>query len=196
VSIRRNDDFAWANKMVLGLAVLLNRAFSESASQEGLAASEAEIETWGRSKPVSFEPTLSRPSASREGRYFPELWMLAPHHAVGLQYFHIAQIVLIVLRKRVSTRPYEHLVEDRARERQIRHHLKIIVGLAVSNERAENIWFTARHCLSVWAGCLRKRGDQQAALQFLRDMEQRTGWRTAAPADSMRLQWEEDSDDE
>lgn len=193
-SIRRNDDFAWANKMVLGLAVLLNRTFSEIATQEDLAASEEEIAEWARSKPAWFEPILFRARSPREDHYFPDIWMLAPHHAVGLQYFHIAQIVLHVFRKRVSDRPEEHLVEDRNRERQIRQHLTIVVGLAVSNDKAENTWFTARHCLSVWAGCLRKRGDRQAALRFLRDMEQRTGWSATALSESMRRQWDDDGD--
>ncbi|KXL48246.1 MAG: hypothetical protein FE78DRAFT_142388 [Acidomyces sp. 'richmondensis'] len=192
--IKRNDDFAWANKMVLNLAILLSRVFREPNCPEDLAASELQIAEWNRLKPLSFLPVISKPRSTREGRHFPELWMLAPHHAVGLQYYHIAQIVLGVLRRRVSSRPYERLTENRATERHIRHHLMVVVGLATSNKRAENTWFTARHSLSVWAGCLRQHGDQQAALQFLQEMDQHTGWRNDGLMESLRAQWDEDSD--
>ncbi|KAK4542336.1 hypothetical protein LTR36_006792 [Oleoguttula mirabilis] len=195
VAILRADDYTWANKMVLNLATLLNRAFSECSSREDLLASEAEIEDWDQRKPATYRPIHVMPKSHREGRRFPEVWMLAPHHAVGLQYYHIAQIILNVMKQQQqqASKPYEHLHETRLRERQIRHHLLVIVGLAVSNSRAENTLFTARHCLSVWAGCLRKQADQLGALEFLDEMGRRTGWKTTMLVQSLRRQWEEDS---
>lgn len=194
-SVLRGDDFAWTQKMVVGLAVLLNRTFGPEGSTEDIPASEAEIDAWDKLKPASFLPILFKPRSPKEGRWYPEICMLSPHHAVGVQYFHIAQIVL-ALARRSADKLYELATEGRARERRIRHHLFVVVGIAISNPKAENTWFTARHCLSVWSACLRKDQDQQAALGFLADMERRTGWKTAALMTSMRQQWADDSDED
>ena len=194
-SIRRSDDYSWANKMVLILAHLLNRLFSVSRTPDDLVPSEAEVANWDRSKPLSYSPIHFEARSRSAARSLPEIWMLSPHHAVGLQYFHIAKIVLNVMaQQQAASQPYSYLVDNRIRERHVRHHLLLVIGLAVSNESVENIWFTARHCLSIWAGCLRKRADKDAAIQFLQDMGHRTGWETRRLIESLHRQWDDDSE--
>lgn len=195
-TILQDSDFSRTQRMVVGLAVLLKRAFTSPLDQADILASETEITEWHRSKPASFEAIYYRPRSLKDNRCYPEIWMLSPHHAVGLQYFHIAQIVLLTLKGGTAGKPYEHLADSRIREREIRQHLSTVVGIAISNPRAENTWFTARHCLSVWSGCLHRAKDRQAALTFLADMEARTGWRTKALVEGMQRSWAEDSDDE
>lgn len=196
--IRRDDDYSHGQRMVLHLAFLLNRTFAEPVNEGDLARSEAEIAEWDLLKPESYYPTLTIPRSRSEGRSFPEMWTLAPHHTIGLQYFHIAQIVLIIAQQRRrppgNGRLFDTIAADRKRERQIRHHLLIIIGLAISNPKAENTLFTASHCLSVWAGCLRRREDQDAALEFLEKMGARTGWKTSKLILALRRQWRDDSD--
>ncbi|KAI7409422.1 hypothetical protein KC336_g12769 [Hortaea werneckii] len=196
-TILKGGDFAWTQKIVVHLAVLLNRAFGAPADHGHLELSEMDISQWNERKPISFIPIHFIPRSGKDGRSWPEVMRLSPHHAVGLQYFHIAQIVLQVAKgMQAGNGLYQHLAEHRARERKLRHHLFMVVGIAISNPRAENTWFTARHCLSVWSGCLRKSRDQQAAIQFLVDMESRTGWRTAALRHLMQCQWDEESEPE
>ena len=196
-TILKGGDFAWTQRIVVHLAVLLSRAFGAPADHGHLELSETDISQWDERKPISFIPIHFTPRSVRDGRSWPEVMMLSPHHAVGLQYLHIAHIVLQVAKgMQAGNRPYGHLAEHRARERKLRHHLFMVVGIAISNPRAENTWFTARHCLSVWSGCLRKSRDQQAATQFLVDMESRTGWRTAALRHLMQCQWDEESEPE
>jgi len=184
--------------MILHLGFLLNRTFAEPFSDSDLVTSEAEIAEWDLLRPESYYPTLTIPRSRAEGRTFPEIWTLAPHHTIGLQYFHIAQIVLIIAKQRHRSssngRLFDTIAADRKRERQIRHHLLNIIGLAISNPKAENTLFTASHCLSVWAGCLRRREDQDAALVFLEGMGARTAWKTSTLILALRRQWREDSE--
>ena len=107
-------------------------------------------------------------------------------------------------------------------QKLVRCHLLIIIGLACSNPRAENALFTARHTLSVckWAawyyphlllcfvhlvaslrkltiaggGVLRYKPDQEAAEDFLSEVESRTGWSMAQTIRNLREQWEEDAE--
>lgn len=130
---------------------------------------------------------------------------------VGLQYYHIAKIVLVVSTSHATVSAYESLREGRKREvllpllhlgylltfflkRTVRDHLLIILGLAVSNKKAENTLFTACHALSVWGGVLRARLGREAAVSFLSKMEETTGWRAKNLIQSLEEQWDEDSD--
>lgn len=196
LSIRRGDDYSWASKSILNLACLLDRAFREPRNQADLARSEGEIAEWNLLKPASYQPIFFQARSRQEGRCFPEIWTLAPHHAVGLQYFHMAQIILNAVGPQDIVHPYDFVAAAKARERQIRHHLYIVIGLAISNERAENTWFTARHCLTVWGSYLHHRDDQVAVLDFLERWRQRSGWKTSVLVDQLHRRWNENMEDD
>jgi hypothetical protein len=195
-SILRQDDQSWASLSILNLGFLLDRAFSELRDPSVLATSEAELAQWSETKPSTYQPIYFRARSRREGRCFPEVWMLAPYHAVGLQYFHIAQIVLNAVSPRDVQNPYDSIPDARARARRIRHHLYMVLGLATSNEKAENTWFTARHCLTVWGSYLHHEDDQSAVLDFLEKWRQRSGWKTSVLVETLRQQWAEGTDDD
>jgi hypothetical protein len=195
-SIRRKDDQSWASLSILHLAFLLDRAFSEARDPSALAKSEAELAQWNEIKPTTYQPIHYQARSRQESRCFPEIWMLAPYHAVGLQYFHIAQIVLNAVRPHDTANPYDNIPSARNRARQIRHHLYMVLGLAISNEKAENTWFTARHCLTVWGSYFQHRDDQLAVLEFLERWRQRSGWKTSDLVETLKRLWSEDADDD
>jgi hypothetical protein len=128
-------------------------------------------------KPSTYQPIHYQARSRQESRCFPDVWMLAPYHAVGLQYFHIAQIVLDAVRPLSTANPYDDIPIARNRARQIRHHLYVVFGLAISNEKAKNTWFTARHCLTVWGSYFQHQDGQLAILEFLERCRQRSGWK-------------------
>lgn len=195
-SICRKDDQSWASLSIVNLALLLKRAFCEPRALADLAASEAELASWEASKPLSYEPIFYRPRSRRQNHLFPEVWMLAPYHAVGLQYYHIAQTVLHAVKPQEVNKPYDTIPDARARAKRIRHHLYMILGLAMSNEKAENTWFTARHCLSVWGSYIHHTDDQLMVLEFLEKWKKRSGWKTSALVESLHRQWNENADDD
>ncbi|CAK1354187.1 unnamed protein product [Cercospora beticola] len=192
--IQGDSDSAWTNRMVLLLAKLLSVAFLEVADLTALANIRARIAEWDITKPHTFNPIYLRDRNPSAGQHLPEIWMLAPIHAIGLQYYHIAQLVLAVAAHVTSARPFDHIHEHRNVERQVRYHLLRAVGIARSNARAQNTWFTAHHCLHVWGGSLRRKGDQQACLAFLQDMGNQTGWRVGRLMQALVAQWEDDSE--
>ncbi|KAH7235344.1 hypothetical protein BKA59DRAFT_495937 [Fusarium tricinctum] len=163
-SILRNDDYSWASQSILNLALLLQSAFCKPRNASDMVHAEAQISKWEASKPTSYKPIYFKARSREKDSCFPEVWMLLPYHAVGLQSYHITQI-------------------------KIRHHLFLVLGLATSNERAENTWFTARHCLAVWGAYLYHPTDQAAVLDFLEKWRQRSGWETSALVESLQRQW-------
>ncbi|RHZ45161.1 uncharacterized protein CDV56_103435 [Aspergillus thermomutatus] len=190
----RTDDFAWSNRMVFLLARILSCAFNEEnrtrrsyASLDGL---EKEVDDWNSCKPRTFQPVRFVPRGRDSGQRFPIIWTLLPVHVVGLQYFHIAKIILVLSGCASPFLPYENLQRSRDVEKLVRGHLLNVLGLAASNPRAENTLFTARHSLVAWGWILRHRLDQEAAEELLRYIELKTGWNTSHLIDSLREQWQ------
>ncbi|KAI7977564.1 hypothetical protein EIK77_000514 [Talaromyces pinophilus] len=105
-----DNDYSWANKMVLLLAKLLSCAFPHdeqlhSASMvEKIRDISQKIDEWWITKPQSFEPLrfVPRKGGRVEGNRFPEIWMLSHVHAL--------------LNRPLATSAYENLLNGRAIE--------------------------------------------------------------------------------
>ncbi|KAJ5113160.1 hypothetical protein N7456_001694 [Penicillium angulare] len=188
---QRDDDFAWASRMVFLLAKVLQIAFSDSPVLDTI---NEDVEEWFRSKPHTFDPIRTFSRAPSLDRRFPTIWMLFPVHVIGLQYYHIAKIVLALSESSQPSSAYDSLRHSRMIEKNVRHHLLTILGLAQSNTRAENTLFTARHSLVAWGWVLRHRSDQEAAESLLHDMHSRTGWNMDGLIQSLRGQWQDEAD--
>lgn len=195
-SSRKNDDSSWANRIVLLLAQILSIAFLDptSGNDDQLKSLGDRVEAWMHDKPTTFEPIKFVPRNKAVEHRFPIIWMLHPFHVLGIQYYHIAKIVLAVSASQSETSKRYFFRWGRDVERRVRSHLLTVVGLAKSNPRAENTLFTARHTLTVWGSCLTKKPDQEAVKEFLEDMERRTGWTNSKLIASLEEQWN-DSDD-
>ena len=190
--IKGGSDGAWTNRMVLLLAELLSHVFAEEPDSNMTDQLRGRISDWYLMKPVSFQPIRFLARDPSAGRYLPEIWMLASIHAVAIQHYHIAQLVLTVSARTHSSNFVEYLQDHKAVKQQVRHHLLTVVGIASSNPRAQNTWFTAHHCLAVWGRCLRKHGDQQACLAFLQEMQNQTGWRVGRLKETLSHQWDDE----
>ncbi|OQE00483.1 hypothetical protein PENVUL_c051G05946 [Penicillium vulpinum] len=185
---QRNDDFAWSSRMVFLLANVLQGAFTDSTITH---STEHEIEEWYSTKPHTFDPVRSIPQGPGPDQRLPIIWMLLPVHVIGIQYYHIAKIVLALSETSRSYSAYESLRHSRTVEKNIRHHLLTILGLAQSNTKAENTLFTARHSLVAWGWVLRHPLDQRAAESLLQAMHARTGWNMDSLVQTLRAQWQE-----
>ncbi|KAE8371572.1 hypothetical protein BDV26DRAFT_286681 [Aspergillus bertholletiae] len=194
---RRDDDFAWASRMVFLLAKVLKHAFDyDTVNPSILEDIGKEVEDWNTRKPSTFEPIQSVPRSNEVHRRFPGVWMLLPVHVVGVQYYHIAKIILAFSSCPNLSLAYESFKQSRNIEKIVRGHLLTVLGLAKSNPRAENTLFTARHSLVSWGWVFRHRQDQEAAENLLRDVETRTGWDVSQSIQSLREQWCDGSDDD
>ncbi|KAM0547304.1 hypothetical protein ACHAPJ_010439 [Fusarium lateritium] len=120
---RRFDDAAYANRMVFLLARALSCVFPANSPCfiQKLEDIRLEVDTWFDSKPAAFNPILENSRNKDEGRLLPEIWVLSPFHAVGLQYYHIAKIVLAMSTPIVTSSVFEHIREGKKVERAIRY---------------------------------------------------------------------------
>ncbi|PYH49266.1 uncharacterized protein BP01DRAFT_75078 [Aspergillus saccharolyticus JOP 1030-1] len=196
----RNDDFAWASRMVFLLAKVLSCAFDPCGHQtsrdpSALQTMAREVEEWNSSKPASFAAVRSVPRGESAHRRFPEIWMLLPVHVVGIQYYHIAKIILAFATCPSPALASQNFKLSRDIEKTVRRHLLMVLGLAKSNPKAENTLFTARHSLVAWGWVIRRKEDQEAAEALLSEMEARTGWDVRQSIRALREQWADSDSD-
>lgn len=82
---QRDDDFAWASRMVFLLCKVLKCAFTYEASTAYLTLLhdvEQEVEGWFNTKPHTFNPIRYIPRTQRWEQRFPVIWMLLPVHGM------------------------------------------------------------------------------------------------------------------
>ncbi|KAM5361019.1 hypothetical protein BFJ63_vAg13810 [Fusarium oxysporum f. sp. narcissi] len=195
---RRTDDAAYANRMVYLLARSLGSIYpsDSSISNESLESIRLDVDGWFDSKPAAFNPILESGRNKDEGKLLPTIWVLSPFHSVGLQYYHIAKIVLAMSLPIATDSVFEQIRESKKVERTIRNHLLQIIALASSHAKAENALFTARHSLSVWGSVFTEKLDQDMVLDFLRHIQQKTGWQTDSLSLSLQQQWTQDTNED
>lgn len=83
---RRNDDFAWAARMVFLLAKVLKCAFSYEPTAPHLTLLndiDGEVENWHSTKAFTFNPIRFVPRGKTRDQRFPEIWMLLPVHGMS-----------------------------------------------------------------------------------------------------------------
>ncbi|KAH7239949.1 uncharacterized protein BKA55DRAFT_519585 [Fusarium redolens] len=194
---RRADDAAYANKMVFLLARALSCVFPSGlpVSNEKLESIRLEVDGWFESKPAAFNPILEKGRNKDEGRFLPDIWVLSPFHSIGLQYYHIARIVLATSTPITTASVFDHIRQCKKVERTVQNHLLQVIALASSHARAENALFTARHSLSVWGSVFTEKADQEMVVNFLDHVQQKTGWYTASLSSTLQQQWIQDNNE-
>ncbi|KAF5542812.1 hypothetical protein FPHYL_11435 [Fusarium phyllophilum] len=118
---RRTDDASYANRMVFLLARSLSSIYpsDSSISNESLENIRLEVDGWFDSKPAAFNPILESVRNKDEGRLLPIIWVLSPFHSVGLQYYHIAKIVLAMSFPIATDSVFEQIRESKKVEVRI-----------------------------------------------------------------------------
>lgn len=87
-----HDERSWTNKILLYLVEIIDYCFSGEQSRRAYNKLQNDIDTWQRSKPASFDPVSVY---STQESVFPQIWLLDDVVIAGLQYFHLARLLLL-----------------------------------------------------------------------------------------------------
>jgi hypothetical protein len=102
-SFYSTDDTAWANRMVHIFARILSAAFraTPDMNREEWDELDGAAKSWQNQRPETFNPIFEQKSGPSTKSPFPILWLLQAAHVVGLQYYHLAQILLAIYNPRI-----------------------------------------------------------------------------------------------
>lgn len=139
--------------------------------------------------PPPFHMTRSASISSYPVKPWPELLMAHRAQVTGLQYYHLARVLLAIYDPELTRLGFGTLRARKASERIVLDGMRNIVGLADSNEDVTNAIFEASHILKTCGGYLKEEAEQNAAVAFLERAQRRMGWTTGKTIAELRSQW-------
>ncbi|KAK5073385.1 hypothetical protein LTR70_010310 [Exophiala xenobiotica] len=107
----------------------------------------------------------------------------------ALQHYHLARVILAIYDPALTRLGFGPLRARKQSERIVLDGMRNIVGLAVSNEDVNNAIFEASHVLKTCGGYLKDEAEQNAAIAFLENVQQRMGWTTGKTIAELQSQW-------
>ncbi|KAK5085164.1 hypothetical protein LTR64_008638 [Lithohypha guttulata] len=132
---------------------------------------------------------VSASSANYPIKPWPELIVAHRAQVTALQYYHLARVVLAIYDPALTRLGFGSIRARKSSEREVLDGMRNIVGLAVSNEDVNNAIFEASHVLKACGGYLKDEAEQNAAIAFLENVQQRMGWTTEKTIAELRSQW-------
>ncbi|KAL1869740.1 hypothetical protein Plec18167_007664 [Paecilomyces lecythidis] len=189
------DDGSCTNVIVFLFAKILRHIYNGEGYPQSLqdwCFLQNEIESWHDSKPASFTPLNYCEADPDDGKPFPEFWMLSPAAAVGMQYYYGAML-LLTLHKPLSRSSGGFQVSKAMRTAEVvaASYLTNIIGLAMSNDTAENAHFTASHFICSYGYCLSHETQRDGAIDYLKRIKKAMGWNTCGIVEALKSQWTE-----
>ncbi|KAK2691287.1 hypothetical protein QWA68_010008 [Fusarium oxysporum] len=143
----------------------------------------AEFKKWHDSLPSTFTPYARTPYPSSDSCFsnFTQIWYELPICAATMQNYHMAMILLLVnqpqestfIRSTVSAR----LKSYRQIQQEVHHYAREICGVSLA-EPSDPVRANSVQALFVAGQVFYEKGEQEAALKLLDDIETDLGWTT------------------
>ncbi|KAJ5580511.1 hypothetical protein N7450_006812 [Penicillium hetheringtonii] len=190
------NDFIWTNRILVWCADLLKFCFGEEKllSPTHRAARWKELKAfdimWETHKPLDFKPLYFEEADPSSGRFFPAIWHQNPCQVVGAQHIELSRILLAVSDPKLSRLGLAARSANIALEEELRHIIRRLVGLALSNPKCPVVLVDAAVGISVCGEYLTDPAEQTAILEFLAELEFNHAWPTSATAAALREAWQ------
>jgi hypothetical protein len=160
---------------------------------------EKELEVWRQGLPDTFKacarlPPVTDGSAPVDSAraIFPEIWYSIPMCASTMQSYHMARTILLINRPHESTARRSTLSDRlgsyRAIEREVRHHVHEICGIALSRPEG-SVRIHQVQPLFVAGQCLSESRERRVVLDLLRGIEADLGWATDYRVRKLLKEW-------
>ncbi|KAJ2897484.1 hypothetical protein MKZ38_004651 [Zalerion maritima] len=164
---------------------------------DGWDALNHEVDAWHASKPWHSSPYWvespgKEPIDGERSSAFPAAWLANLADVAGYQYYFLAHILLAIFNPRLCKASYDTFMLRREADATVQRNLRLLIGVAISNDSVTNARFTASHALQAFGSYLTDPREQQEALSYLAKIEESMGWQTRHIADKLRAQWEQE----
>ncbi|KAF2452412.1 hypothetical protein BDY21DRAFT_294800, partial [Lineolata rhizophorae] len=170
-------DHVWANRMVLHLANVIQYCFGDDGN---IATYKQLVEysaAWMASKPPSFIPIfVEQPEGEN---MFPEVLLLSDSIVVGLQYYHLARILLIAHNPKIPRLGPAQRTAIRLMDDEIKSDVRVLCGIAKSINRINPAYATACMAIGLAGDRFTSRKEQDALYNILVRTEKEYAWCTS-----------------
>ena len=184
------EDAVWADRLIIFCADVLQFCHGpEKITKERWEDLSAQEKKWSEVLPQSFQPIYYRaPDASR-GEYFPEIWYLSDAHVTGIQHVELARILLAVYNPTMPRLGPGHVHAINDMSASLKKIVLRLCGIARGNRKTPPGMVTACMGVAMCGEHFVERGEQDALLDVLRELEDEHAWPTLSTQDALRKSW-------
>ncbi|KAL2005614.1 hypothetical protein VTN00DRAFT_10107 [Thermoascus crustaceus] len=194
------EDDDWSNLISLLLGKVINMCLREDTRTVNFSEWKLlkdQVDDWQKSLPGSFQPispndtSVGHPNSSS----FPELWLFRGWHVAGLQYYHTAMTILLLLSEPVSIststsllNAWHRTLQMKTIHRELEYHATQLCALAISNDSKAarvNAFGPISFC-GVW---IRDPAQRNELLNGLREWEKTIAWPVETIVRALSTSW-------
>lgn len=182
------SDWEWANRTVWIVAQATNHLFEIDRVHATFEYIRRQLQDWVNGKPASF-----RPLHVVRGQLFDEIYFTQTWHALALQYYHTAEILLLLSDDQYKRVGVGSRQKWQSLQRKIMEHATQLFSISSSGDGMQ-ARLGACHVVSVIAPYILDEAYRHEIIRMLRRLEQRHAWPTRAIGlDAMR-EWDWDAE--
>jgi hypothetical protein len=181
-------DSVWTCKVVLLCADVIRYCFSDNDHPTRTYRELVEaITQWHDRKPASFAPIYYEDAVG--SNLLPVLWFLREEITLGLQHYHIAQILLSAHNPKVPRIGPGRAAALRQMDDEIKQHVKILCGICASNPDIAPNYTYAAMAITIAGDKFEDPTEQNALLHLLDVCDKKHAHPTGRAQDNLKAAW-------
>lgn len=186
------DEGTWANRIIVHCAETIRWCFGLH-EHERSPAQFAELlqysEDWLKFTPPCYNPIYYRDADADSDAVFPEVMYLSDATVTGIQHYHLTLILLRAHDPNIPNLGPRRTAALRKMDNEIKHHIKMLCGLALSNNSTPPNFVTASMAVAMAGDKFTEIKEQEACIRILQTCEVDHGWPTTTAQEDLKEAW-------
>lgn len=186
------DEGTWANRIIFHCAETIQWCFGLLEHERSTARYEELLSyagNWWNSLPSCFTPVYYHSADTDPNAVFPEVIYFSDAVVTGIQHYHLTLILLRAYDPTVPKLGSRRTTELRDMDNGIKHHTKMLCGLALSNSSTPPNFVTASMAVTMAGDKFTGTKEQEACLRILETCEAEHGWSTTTAQKDLKEAW-------
>ena len=186
------DEGMWANRIIFHCAETIQWCFGLLEHERSTAQFQELLSyalTWLKLIPPCYTPIYYRDAHADTDAVFPEIMYLSDAAVTGIQHYHLTLILLKAYDPTIPKLGSRRTMALRKMDDEIRHHTKMLCGLALSNSSTPPNFVTASMAVTMAGDKFNELREQQACIRILETCELEHAWSTMSAQEDLKEAW-------
>ncbi|KAH0362697.1 hypothetical protein KCU65_g7883, partial [Aureobasidium melanogenum] len=186
------DEGTWANRIIFHCAETIQWCFGLLEHERSTARFEELLSyagNWRNFLPPCFIPVYYHYADADSDAVFPEVMHFSDAVVTGIQHYHLTLILLRAYDPTIPKLGSRRTTALREMDNEIKHHTKMLCGLALSNSSTPPNFVTASMAVTMAGDKFTERKEQEACLRILEICEAEHGWSTMTAQEDLKEAW-------
>jgi len=191
-SFRPADEGTWADRIIFHCAETIQWCFGIQEHERSMTQFQELLSyavNWLKLVPPCYTPIYYRGADAHPDAIFPEVMYLSDAVVTGIQHYHLTIILLRAFDPTIPRLGSRRTTALREMDTEIKHHTKMLCGLALSNSSTPPNFVAASMAITMAGDKFTEPKEQQACIRILEVCEAEHGWSTMTAQQDLKEAW-------